>query len=249
MSGVEDSPGRIRVENIKGRVLNRILFGAVTVLVTFGGLGHLPVTAAMGMLRCGLPDLGRLAENLQSIPSVPGPFPRAYPIFPHFKNSIRKGRAVPQSWEGNGRWLTVADRVSLGIVRPSEVYRTAYQDFVKGRYQLAVQQFEKFVEDFPTNSLAPQAYFYIGECYYNLGNFKLAAQNLSLIITRHKESREKWPNYQNGRQVPPALFRLGKVYEEAGKPEKAKAFWGILLTDFPNTPEAHLAKKRLTSLP
>ena len=121
---------------------------------------------------------------------------------------------MPRSWRGHGHLLTVAERVSPGIVRPSKVYDTAYQDFVKGRYKLAIQQFEKFVEDFPTNSLAPQAHYFLGECYYNLGDLKLAAQNLSLIITRHKENL---PNYQNIRQVPPALFRLGGVYEEAGK--------------------------------
>ena len=142
--------------------------------------------------------------------------------------------------------IPVANRVSLGVVKPSEVYRTAYKDFVKGRYKLAIQQFEKFVEDFPTNSLTPQAYYFLGECYYNLGDLKHAAQNLSLIVTRHKE---RLPNFQNSRQVAPALFRLGGVYQETGKLDKAKAFWGILLTDYPNSPEAQLAKKRLKSLP
>ena len=140
----------------------------------------------------------------------------------------------------------VANPSGSGIIKPSEIYRTAYQDYLQGRFELAIEQFERFVSDFPTNSNAPQAHYYLGESYRNLGNFSRAAEHFSLIITRHKE---RMRNYHKSRQVPPALFRLGVVYQEIGKVEKTKAFWGILLTDFPSTPEAQLVKKRIKSLP
>ena len=165
---------------------------------------------------------------------------------PQFSKAAHTRRVLPQAWLRHGIVRKIADQTGLGIIKPSDIYQIAYQDYLQGRYQLAIDQFGKFVEDFPTSSLAPQAYYYLGECYQNLGNLTRAAENFSLIITRHKE---KLANYQNSRQVPPALFRLGGVYEEAGKLDKAKAFWGILLTDFPGTPEAQLAKRRLQQLP
>jgi len=243
---VKNSLEPIRVERIEGRVLNRIFLGVVTLLVTVGVVGHISVTATEAVLRCGLSGLSKLSETLQSTAARAQASPHSPSVFRSALSNIQDKVVVPLSWRGQGRWLTVAEGSGLGYIRPSKVYDTAYQDFVKGRYELAIQQFEKFVKDFPTNSRAPQAYYFLGECYYNLGNLKLAAQNLSLIITRHKENV---PNYQNSRQVPPALFRLGGVYEEAGKLEKAKAFWGILLIDYPNTSEAHLARKRLKRLP
>lgn len=226
--------------------MNRIFLGVVTLFVTVGGLGHSPGMATVAALRSGVPGLREASKTLQSTSAQLRASPHSHSAFPNIQSHIQNKVVDSLSRGGQGRWLTLAGGSNLGIIRPSKVYDTAYQDFVKGRYELAIQQFEKFVKDFPTNSRAPQAYYFLGECYYNLGNLKLAAQNLSLIITRHKENV---PNYQNSRQVPSALFRLGGVYEEAGKLEKAKAFWGILLTDFSHTSEAQLAKRRLKMLP
>jgi len=124
-------------------------------------------------------------------------------------------------------------------LKPSQAFHFAYQDYLKGHYDLALSEFQKVVDDFPESSLAAEAYFYIGECYDQQGNLKEAAHALTTLIERHGTSR----------QVPAALFKLGKVMVEAGHPHKAKAYWSKLIKDFRGSPEAKLAKGRLKRIP
>ncbi len=124
-------------------------------------------------------------------------------------------------------------------MKPSQAFHFAYQDYLKGHYDLALSEFQQVVDDFPESSLAAEAYFYIGECYDQQGNLKEAARALTTLIERHGTSR----------QVPAALFKLGKVMVKAGHPHKAKAYWSKLIKDFRGSPEAKLAVQRLKRLP
>lgn len=120
-------------------------------------------------------------------------------------------------------------------VKPSQAFQFAYQDYLKGHYDLALTEFQQFVADFPESSLAGEAYYYIGECYEQQGNLKEAARALTTLIEKYEASR----------QVPAALFKLGKVMEKAGNSHKAKAYWIKLIKDFPGSPEAQLATGHL----
>ena len=124
-------------------------------------------------------------------------------------------------------------------MKPSQAFHFAYQDYLKGHYDLALSEFQQVVDDFPESSLASEAYFYIGECYDQQGNLKEAARALTTLIEQHGTSR----------QVPAALFKLGKIYEKAGQPYKAKAFWQELIKGFRGSPEAELARRRLKRIP
>ncbi len=122
-----------------------------------------------------------------------------------------------------------------GRVKPSQAFHFAYQDYLKGHFDLALSEFQKFISDFPDSSLAPTAYYYKAECYEEQGNLKEAARALTTLIEQHTTSR----------QVPAALFKLGKIMEKIGQPHKAKAYWSILLKDHRGSPEAKLAARRL----
>ncbi len=130
--------------------------------------------------------------------------------------------------------LAVSERV-----KPSQAFHFAYQDYLKGHYDLALSEFQQVVNDFPESSLAAEAYYYIGECYDQQGNLKEAARALTTLIEQHETSR----------QVPAALFKLGKIYEKAGQPHKAKAYWSKLTKDFRGSTEAKLALRRLKRIP
>jgi tol-pal system protein YbgF len=124
-------------------------------------------------------------------------------------------------------------------VKPSQAFHFAYQDYLKGRFGLASTQFQKFIADYPDSSMVPKAYFYLGECYEQEGNLKEAARALTTLLELHETSR----------QVPVALFKLGKVMVKAGHPQKAKAYWIKLIKDFRGSPEAKLASRDLNRIP
>ena len=138
--------------------------------------------------------------------------------------------------------VTLAQRkpaVTMKRVKPSQAFHVAYQDYVKGYYDLALSEFQQFVEEFPKSSLAAAAYYYMSECYDQQGNLKKTARALSTLVNQ----------YLTSRHVPAALFKLGKVMEKAGYPRKAEAYWRKLIKDFRWSPEARLASHRLKRIP
>ena len=63
--------------------------------------------------------------------------------------------------------------ISVGKrVKPSQAFHFAYQDNLKGYYDLALSAFRQFIVDFPESSMAPQVYYYLGECYGTAGQSK-----------------------------------------------------------------------------
>ncbi len=138
-----------------------------------------------------------------------------------------------------GALTQTAAAVPTGQVKPSVAFHFAYQDYLKGHYDLALSEFHKFILDFPESSLAPKAYYYLGECYEQQDDLKEAARALTTLLEQHETSR----------QVPAALFKLGKVMEKAGHPEKAKAYWSKLMKDHRGSPEAKLAKRSFDRIP
>jgi len=133
-----------------------------------------------------------------------------------------------------GRTLAVTERL-----KPSQAFHFAYQDYLKGRYDLALSEFQQIVADFPESSLAAEAYYYIGDCYEQQGNLKEAARALITLVKEYKESRQR----------PAALFKLGKIMETVGQHHKAKANWSILIKEYRGSPEAKLAARHLSRIP
>lgn len=131
------------------------------------------------------------------------------------------------------------DKTFVEVVKPSQAFHLAYQDFSRGHFELALLQFQQFVKNFPESSLASEAYFYISECYEQQNNLKEAARALTTIVE----------DYPTSREVPAALFKLGKIMEQAGRPHKAKAYWHKLIQDFRGSPESKLATQRLRRMP
>ena len=61
---------------------------------------------------------------------------------------------------------------------PIELYNTAYTDFSRGKYTPAISGFETFVRSFPDSQLADNALYWVGECHYSNGDFRLGNRGL-----------------------------------------------------------------------
>ncbi len=57
--------------------------------------------------------------------------------------------------------------VPLAALTPTAAYNQAYNDYLKGNYDLAVAGFEEFLKKFPETSLTAHAQYWIGEAYFN----------------------------------------------------------------------------------
>src|SRR5579862_3514341 len=68
------------------------------------------------------------------------------------------------------------------------LYQNALRDFTGGRYDLARQEFSDYMTNFPTNDLASNAQFYLGEIDYAQGNYKVAVGEYTKVMTQYPRS-------------------------------------------------------------
>lgn len=118
---------------------------------------------------------------------------------------------------------------------PSEIYRIAYSDFSRGKYDLALVGFASYLEKFPQGELASQAQYYTGECYFAQSNWDKAIAEFARV--------EK--DYPQSNSVVPARLKQGLCLELMGKVREARDMFKSLVKDFPNAPEAYTAREKL----
>jgi len=136
--------------------------------------------------------------------------------------------------------------------QPTDVYQTAYIDFSKGNYPLAIQGFREFLRRFPEADLAGNAQYWIGEAYFSLargyatqGQADKASGTLEQAV---QEFRKVIVNYPRGEKVPTALYKEALALLELKQPSLAEARLQYLLDHFPQSEEAPLARDRLAAL-
>ncbi|MEP6888391.1 MAG: tol-pal system protein YbgF [Nitrospirales bacterium] len=123
-------------------------------------------------------------------------------------------------------------------ISPTSAFNLAYNDYLNGRYDLAVTGFQRFLKDFPATSLAPNAYYWMGESYFSLKDYPHAAQAFQRVVNDHPRSEK----------VAPALFKMGVVTAEAGDLPKARGYLRRVIEDFSTSDEAKLAKNKLAEI-
>ena len=125
---------------------------------------------------------------------------------------------------------------------PQRMYQTSLDDYMAGRYTLAIQGFEGFIQMYPK---APQA----GAAMYNIG------------MSYYSDRPPKWPEARDaflkvindfaqtpGSTVPDAYYKLGQVYEAMNQLDNAKKAWEAAVQKFPGPPStlSSQALQRLT---
>jgi len=121
---------------------------------------------------------------------------------------------------------------------PDRAFNSAFGDYARGDFEMAIRGFEYFVEKFPTSPDASKARFHIGESYYSKGAYKEAVAAYEQVITIHKGT--DWE--------PIALYKQGLAYEQLGQTERAKANWELVKRSFPNSSAYSLATQGLARI-
>ncbi len=123
-------------------------------------------------------------------------------------------------------------------ITPTSAFNLAYNDYLNGRYDLAVTGFQRFLKDFPSTTLVPNAHYWLGESYYNLKDYVRAMQAFERVV-------KEYPGHE---KVPSALFKLGMSAAETGDIPKAREYLKQVIEKFSTSEEAKLAKNRLAEI-
>ena len=94
----------------------------------------------------------------------------------------------------------------LPSITPTSAFNLAYNDYLNGKFDLAVSGFQRFIKDFPSTSLTPNAHYWLGESYYGQKDYIRAMQSFEHVVNE----------YAGNEKVPAALFKLGLSAAETG---------------------------------
>ncbi len=121
---------------------------------------------------------------------------------------------------------------------PQALYDTAYNDYVRGNYDLAILSFQEYLESYPMTEVADNAAYWIGECYFRQGNHKKAIAAFDTVLAA----------YENSDRRPSAILRKGYAYFELGQRAQGVVQLQNVACEHAGTDEAHLARGRLQEL-
>ena len=106
---------------------------------------------------------------------------------------------------------------------PRDAYDAAYNHVLRGEYDAAEAGFRRFLDAHPSDRLAPDAQFWLGESLYARADYRGAAQAFLKGYTEYPDSRKG----------PDSLFKLGQSLAGIGEKDAACASYAELLQRYP----------------
>jgi tol-pal system protein YbgF len=121
---------------------------------------------------------------------------------------------------------------------PEELYRSAYEDYMRGNYDLAEQGFQDYLDRWPTTELSDNALYWIGECTDAQGKTEEALQIFSKVLD----------DYPTSDKAAAAQLKKGLLYLKMDDQAQGVVHLQYVVYEYPGTREADLARERLRSL-
>src|SRR5262245_11263024 len=119
-----------------------------------------------------------------------------------------------------------------------QLFAAAYSDYSRGNYDLALSEFNQYVEIYPSSELADNAQYWIGEILY-------AQKKLPEAVAAFEKVKTVNPN---GDKTAAALYRRGTILLEMTRKEDAVAQFQAIFKEYPKTKEGELATQQLQQL-
>ena len=121
---------------------------------------------------------------------------------------------------------------------PTEAYTLAYNDYLRGNYDLSILGFQNYLTQYPNSTHIPQALYWIGQSYYNKAAYADAVSYFEQVDNR-------FPKHE---LTPNALLKMGLSLAELSKVDLAKTTLQKVIDRFPESNEAQLARGKLETM-
>ena len=116
-----------------------------------------------------------------------------------------------------------------------EAYQQAYALVKAQKFDQAITAYQTFIKNYPSSSLLPNAYYWLGELYM-VKNLTQEAERVFVTVVE---------NYPESRKVSDASYKLGLVYARYGQMDKAIQQMNTVKTQFPKSTASKLASQFL----
>ncbi len=180
--------------------------------------------------------LARISEDLlmlkgpQAQPSIPTEAAKEGQPAPAEKKPAEQKKELPVP--------TGQAAVPLPSLSPLDIYNTAYADYLQGNFDLALDGFKIYRDNFPESPLADNALFWIGECYFSQKKLEASIERLNELIL----------NYPQSDKIAAAYLKKGLALAELGRKEEALMVLKLLLGKYPLEEEARIAQAKIKDL-
>jgi tol-pal system protein YbgF len=121
----------------------------------------------------------------------------------------------------------------------NEAYDKALNLVLKDkRYEEAIPAFRSFNQAYAQSSYAPNAHYWLGQLLFNKGELAEAEIEFTVVVDKFKDSSKR----------PDALLKLAMVAQQQKNTAKAINLYRQLLSEYPDSTSAQLARPRLDTL-
>jgi tol-pal system protein YbgF len=125
-------------------------------------------------------------------------------------------------------------------------YEEAFRVYRLGDYEVAIDRFRAFLQNYPSSDYADNALFWMGECHVKLGDQERAVLTFQDVVKQ----------YPDGNKVPDALYRQGIALMELGRKTgqedtyypAAREVFDRIVRDYPHSERVPEAKRQLEKL-
>jgi tol-pal system protein YbgF len=135
------------------------------------------------------------------------------------------------------REITSMKTTAQPLAGPDDIWRSGYQDFLVGNYDLAISGLQEFISKFPTDPRAAEAQLRIADSWYAQKKFEQAIPQYDIVL-------QKYPDSDTNRA---ALLKKGLAQAETNQPQ-AKDTLNEVVKKYPKTSEAEAASAKLKEL-
>jgi tol-pal system protein YbgF len=118
------------------------------------------------------------------------------------------------------------------------LYQNALRDFTSGKYDLSRQEFSDYIKNFPSNDLASNAQFYLGEIFYAQNDFKGAIAAYDDVLS----------NYPRSFKLASSLYQKAVSELELGLKASATRDLREVVRRFPGSDESRRASAKLREI-
>jgi tol-pal system protein YbgF len=108
---------------------------------------------------------------------------------------------------------------------PQRMFDTSFDDYSAGRYDLAIQGFQAYVQAFPRTPNAANAQYNIGMSYYNQGKWAEARDAFQRVISDYPQQDDR---------VAESYYKLGQAFEQLKQLDNAKRAYETLVQKYPS---------------
>lgn len=180
-------------------------------------------------------NLGPLEEGLTEPPLAADKRVREHDVM---APSSASPAPAPQGQTPSGRPAQKIEIAVLGAGEVKSLYDEAYRNYVSGNYIRARGLFQDFAQKYPRDPLAPNALYWLGECFYDQRNYQEAVTAFQKVVDLYPQSLK----------APDALYKKGVCYLELKQEKRAEEEFRTVLNKYSKSDAAKMAQERLARM-